>query len=91
LPPKVGPPSTLRGSPARYTQCVAGRARGTPPEWNVTVAEGGAKFLSSGGTEYTDGPKAINVQTGSPYTFVSADAIGDHSSQGERIRILLAD
>src|SRR3981081_3179946 len=46
----------------------------TPAEWNVTVIEGGAKFFNSDGTHYTDGPKAMNVPTGSSYTFVSADA-----------------
>jgi len=45
----------------------------TPPEWNVTIVEGGARFFNSDGTDYTDGPRAINVPTGTCAPFNSVD------------------
>jgi hypothetical protein len=53
--------------------CTFVLANETPPEWEVTVIEGGAKFFNSDGTDYTDGPKALNVPSASSYTFASAD------------------
>jgi hypothetical protein len=46
----------------------------TPPEWQVTVIEGGARFFNSDGSDYTDGPTPMTVPTGSSYTFESADS-----------------
>jgi hypothetical protein len=47
---------------------------GTPPEWGVVITQGGAKFFYSDGTDYTDGPKSLNLRSGDSYSFYSDDA-----------------
>jgi hypothetical protein len=44
-----------------------------PPEWGVVIVSGGVKFFNDDGTDYTDGPKPLNVPSGHSTTFVSKD------------------
>jgi hypothetical protein len=44
---------------------------GTPPEWDVVIQEGGAKFFYSDGSDDIDGPKLIQLRSGGSYTFRS--------------------
>ena len=42
-----------------------------PAEWGVIVLVAGCKFFFSDGTEYTDGPRTLDLAAGQSATFVS--------------------
>ena len=42
-----------------------------PPEWGVVILVGGCKFFFSDDSDYTDGPKALDLRSGESATFVS--------------------
>ena len=44
-----------------------------PPAWGVVIAAGGVKFFYRDGSDYTDGPRAINLSSGQSATFTSND------------------
>jgi hypothetical protein len=44
-----------------------------PPDWKLVITQGGAKFFYSDGTDYTDGPKPLSLQSGDSYSFYSND------------------
>ena len=46
---------------------------GTPPDWGVVIVAGGTKFFYRDGSDYTDGPRPLNVGAGQSATFVSND------------------
>ena len=41
--------------------CDVKITNGTPPEWNATIIEVGAKFFYRDGSDFTDGPKSVNL------------------------------
>lgn len=43
-----------------------------PPEWGVVVQVGGCKFFFSDDSDYTDGPKALDLRAGESATFVTS-------------------
>ena len=45
----------------------------TPPEWGVRIGEMGVKFFYRDGTDYTDGPRMINIESGKSAIFRSHD------------------
>jgi len=44
-----------------------------PSSWNVTIVSAGVKFFYRDGSDYTDGPRTINLTSGQSATFVSND------------------
>jgi hypothetical protein len=42
-----------------------------PTEWGVVILVGGCKFFFSDDTEYTDGPKALDLRSGESATFIT--------------------
>lgn len=49
---------------------------GTPPDWRVSIAAAGIKFFYSDGTDYTDGPRPINLGPNQTATFQSNKSNG---------------
>ena len=45
-----------------------------PSSWGVVIAAAGVKFFYRDGTDYTDGPRAINLSSGQSATFTSNDS-----------------
>ncbi|TAU37813.1 hypothetical protein ELI44_32930 (plasmid) [Rhizobium ruizarguesonis] len=46
----------------------------TPPEYRVRIVQGGAKFFNHDGTDFTDGPHNLNLDSGQQYSFYSNDS-----------------
>lgn len=42
-----------------------------PPEWGVVIVAGGTKFFYRDGTDFTDGPRPLNISAGQSATFMS--------------------
>lgn len=56
--------------------CQITLANNTPSSWGVTIVAAGVKFFYRNGTEYTDGPRNINLGSGGTATFISDDPDG---------------
>ncbi|MBC2806595.1 hypothetical protein C3Y94_025935 [Rhizobium ruizarguesonis] len=46
----------------------------SPPEWRVRILQGGAKFFNHDGTDFTDGPHNLHLDSGQQYSFYSNDS-----------------
>lgn len=44
-----------------------------PPAWGVVINSAGVKFFYRDGSDYTDGPRTINLSSGQSATFTSND------------------
>lgn len=55
-------------------QCQITIVNNCPPSWGVVIVSAGVKFFYRDGTDYTDGPRNINLGSGGTATFVSNDA-----------------
>jgi hypothetical protein len=49
-------------------------ANNTPPEWRVRITDGGCKFFYSDGTDDTDGPRNLMLDSGMSANFYSQDS-----------------
>lgn len=45
-----------------------------PSSWGIVIAAAGVKFFYRDGTDYTDGPRVINLSSGQSATFTSNDS-----------------
>jgi hypothetical protein len=60
----------------RNGTCQVTMTNNCPADWGAVIVAAGCKFFYDDGTDYTDGPVAMNVGTGGSYTFVSDKAAG---------------
>jgi hypothetical protein len=51
--------------------CQIALVNDTPANWNVTIAAAGVRFDYADGTDYTDGPQGVGLESGDAATFVS--------------------
>jgi hypothetical protein len=58
---------------SRNGTCEFVLANDCPSSWGVVIVAGGVRFFNSDGTDFTDGPKQINLTSGNSYSFHSAD------------------
>ena len=66
---------TLRpAQAARGYQCQITLINNCPPAWGVVIVAAGVKFFYRDGSDYTDGPRNVNLSSGQSATFVSDDA-----------------